>query len=77
MSLTQITVKGEFLFQIDSKEGWNKIIAERKLCKKRGDKLLWVDKNGNCATLGQDFMAAKRKDTYPISVYRLQRITHA
>lgn len=77
MATTEITVKGEFLFEIDSKQGWNKVIAEGIHCKKRGDKLLWVDKNGNCATLGQDFMAAKRKETYPIRVYRLQRITNA
>ncbi len=47
------------------------------IAKKRGDRLLWVDANGNCATLGQDFMAAKRGGTYPIKVYRLQRIFNA
>lgn len=76
-NIVEFTVKGEYLFEVEDKKGWNKRIAEGLHCKKRGDRLLWVDANGNCATLGQDFMAAKRGGTYPIKVYRLQRIFNA
>ena len=73
--MEKITVNGEFLFELVSKQDWvNKIpriLPERT---RAGETLLWIDKNGNVFEIGSDFAAAEKQDSYPCKVYRLKNV---
>lgn len=49
---------------------WNNKIKEY------GQKVLFVDTEGNILTIGEDFRNAVNKNTYPIKVYHLKRTSH-
>jgi len=67
-----IEVKGEFLFELKSKQEWVNRVPQILPDKIRGGETwIWVDKNGNVFESGADFMAAEIHDTYPCKVYRL------
>jgi hypothetical protein len=71
----KIEVNGEFLFELSSKQDWiNKLprILPAKI--RAGEQWLWVDKNGDVFELGRDFENAKKLDTYPCKVYRLNNV---
>lgn len=75
-SIIDITVKGEFLFELKSKSDWvNKVprILPNKI--RAGESWIWVDKNGNVFERGADFSSAEELQTYPCKVYRLQSIS--
>ena len=70
--MEKITVNGEFLFELASKQDWvNKV--PRILPKKTrgGEQWIWVDTQGNVFECGADFAAAERLATYPCRIYRL------
>jgi hypothetical protein len=72
---TDITVKGEFLFELASKRQWvNRVpdILPEKI--RPGETWIWVDKNGDVFESGKDFMAAEELATYPCKVYRLSNV---
>ena len=78
MKIVNITVKGELLFELKSKQDWVNKVPRILPEKTRGaEQLLWVDKNGNNFELGKDFMAAEEHVTYPCKVYRLQSVSVA
>lgn len=73
--MEEITVKGELLFELESKQQWiNRVpgILPDKI--RAGETWIWVDINGNVFECGKDFMAADEKATYPCKVYRLQNV---
>ena len=74
--MENIQIKGKLVFEIQSKNHWINsfpcAIPEIPM----SEKYLWVDKNGNIATCGEDFMYAEQSDTYPIKIYLLQRVCH-
>lgn len=75
MKIENITVKGELLFVLESKQDWvNKVPRILPAKTRAGEQMLWVDKNGNNFELGIDFMAAEKHATYPCKVYRLQSV---
>ena len=74
----EITVKGEFLFELQSKEEWiNKVPHILPDKTRSGEQWIWLDKNGNIFEKGLDFEAAKLHNTYPCKVYRLQNVGSA
>jgi len=73
--MEQITVNGELLFELESKQDWVKWVPSILPKKTRGcEQWIWVDKNGNVFECGADFMAAEKTETYPCKVYRLQNV---
>lgn len=76
--MENITVKGEFLFELQSKQQWLQKVPSILPEKTRGgEQWLWVDKNGNVFEKGLDFSVAEEKATYPCKVYRLQSVSVA
>ena len=73
--MEEITVKGELLFVLESKNQWVNRVPQILPDKIRaGETWVWVDINGNVFESGKDFMLADEKATYPCRVYRLQNI---
>lgn len=75
----RIAINGTLIYEIENKSQWinrfpGAIPNLHKLPK--CETLLWVDKNGNVSTVGEDFMVAQDVDSYPIKIYWLQRIAH-
>ncbi len=76
--MENITVKGELLFELESKRQWINRVPEILPKKTRsGETWIWVDINGNVFESGKDFMVADEKVTYPCKVYRLQNVASA
>lgn len=76
--MDKITFNGELLITLTSKQDWINNIP-RMLPSKRYYKedFLWLDKNGNQLVMGEDFKAAEEMESYPVKVYRLQRVVDA
>ena len=76
--MEKITINGELLFELISKQDWvnrvPKILPDKT---RAGETWLWVDINGNVFECGKDFMVAEDKATYPCKVYRLQNVAGA
>jgi len=71
-NIVTISVKGEFLFELESKHEWVNKVPEILPEKTRaGETWIWVDVNGCVFEKGGDFMAAEKRGTYPCKVYRL------
>lgn len=76
--MEEITVKGQLLFELKSKQEWVNKVPGILPSKTRGnEQWVWVDKNGNVFEAGLDFMAAEKAETYPCKVYRLQSVSMA
>jgi len=74
--MEKITVNGEFLFELKSKQDWvNRVpnILPDKI--RAAEQWLWVDKNHNVLEIGKDFMSAELQGSYPCRVYRLQNVS--
>lgn len=73
--MEKITVNGELLFELESKQAWINRVPGILPNKTRGaERWLWIDKNGNVFECGADFMAAEKIESYPCKVYRLQNV---
>lgn len=72
--MQKIECNGELILTINSKADWIKKVPNHLPEKRRAEQRLWLDKYGNCLTIGEDFMAAEDIDTYPVNVYSLQRV---
>lgn len=76
--MAKITFNGELLLTLDSKQDWiNKVPRHLPLKKYYKEEFLWLDKNGNHLVIGEDFQAAEKMQSYPVKVYRLQRVADA
>ena len=76
--MVNITVKGELLFELESKQQWVNRVPQILPEKTRSaETWLWVDKNGNVFECGLDFRIADEKATYPCKVYRLENVAGA
>lgn len=76
--MEKITINGELLFVLESKQQWvNRVpgILPDKI--RGGETWIWVDINGNVFECGADFSAAEEKGTYPCKVYRMQNVSGA
>lgn len=70
-----IQVQAEPLFELASKQDWvNKVPGILPDKKRREEKWIWIDKNGNSLEIGLDFMVAEELQTYPVKVYRLIQV---
>lgn len=75
--MEKITVNGEFLFELQSKQQWiNRVpqILPDKI-RGKGEQWVWVDKNGDVFECGADFSAADKNATFPCKVYRLRSVS--
>ncbi len=76
--MENITVKGELLFELESKQQWVNRVPNILPDKTRaGEQWIWVDSNGNVFECGADFSAAEKAATYPCKVYKLQSVAVA
>ena len=74
--MEQITINGKLVFEIHSKNHWINSFPGAIPKLPMSEQYLWIDKNGNIATCGEDFMYAEKEDYYPIKIYHLQRTCH-
>lgn len=73
----KITFNGELILTLTSKQDWINRVPKFLPPKSAAERLVWLDANGNCASIGEDFSAAEQKQSYPIKVYRLLRISES
>ena len=73
----EVAVKSEFVVELESKDDWVNKIPRWLPEKKEAESFLFIDKNGNIAAMGKDFMVAEDKATYPIKVYKPIRVAFA
>ena len=65
--MEELTIEGELLLTLHSKRDWiNKIPRWLPEKKSRAEQRIWLDKNGNALTIGEDFSAAEDKGSYPV-----------
>lgn len=76
-SMQEITVNGVLLFTLYSKQEWINKIPRILPEKEYWEQLLWLDTNNNILTIGEDFATAEKIHSYPVKVYRLQRVATA
>lgn len=76
--MEQIKINAELVLVLESKQAWVNRVPE---CLPKptmaAQQLIFIDANGNHAAIGEDFRIAEETQSYPISVYRLQRIKAA
>lgn len=72
-NIEKISVNAELIITLYSKNDWIKKCPNHLPEKSRVEIWLWIDINGNCLTIGEDFMAAEKQNSYPVKVYRIQR----
>lgn len=75
--MEKVTVNGELLFELSSKQDWINRVPKILPPKRTGEQWIWVDKNGDIFERGADFMAAEENNYYPCKVYRLQSVVGA
>jgi hypothetical protein len=71
-----INVNAIEVFEIKSKNHWVNSFPRALPQLPKSENLIWIDINGNSAGVGEDFMVAEKKATYPIKIYLLKRIAH-
>lgn len=69
----QIKINGELIAKLANKRQWFNQVPDILPKLPAQEKLLFVDKNGNILTIGEDFMAAEKQESYPVSIYHLTR----
>jgi len=72
----KIEVNGTLVYTIESKGQWINRFPGAIPKLPMSESYLWVDKEGNIATCGEDFMRAEDFEKYPIKIYWLQRTSH-
>jgi len=71
-----LKVHGHIVTVLKSKQDWiSRIPRDLPSDHKRSDVLLWVDKFGMVLSTGEDFQAAEEAESYPVTVYRLTRLS--
>ena len=74
--MENFTVKGELLFELNSKKDWiNRVPGILPAKNRFEESWIWVDINGNVFDCGADFSAAEKLETFPCKVYRLQSVS--
>lgn len=69
--MTEVTIKGELLFTLNSKQDWiNRVPRSLPPKERANEEFIWVDSNGCLLEMGQDFSAAERQGSFPVRVYR-------
>lgn len=76
MTPQQITINATLVYEIPTKNHWINYFPGAVPEIPGIEEYLFLDKNGNTVTCGEDFMAAEKQSTFPIKVYLLQRVTH-
>jgi len=75
--MEKITCNGELILTLNSKADWIKKVPNHLPEKRKAEQRIWLDKNGNCLAIGEDFMVAEEMDSYPVKVYSLRRVAEA
>ena len=75
--MEKITCNGELIITLENKQDWVNRIPEELPEKRKAEQRIWIDKNGNCLAIGEDFSAAENVESYPVKVYSLQRVAEA
>lgn len=75
--MEKVICNGELIITLESKQDWVNRIPDELPEKRMAEQRIWIDKNGNCMAIGEDFSAAEKMHSYPVKVYSLQRVTEA
>lgn len=65
---------GELVLTLESKREWINKVPSHLPEKLKAQQLIWLDVNNNCLTIGEDFAAAEEMKSYPVRVYRVNRV---
>lgn len=76
--MEKITMNGILLLTLTSKMDWvNRVprcLPDKVI---KAEQWVWIDSNGYCLAIGEDFEAAVKMASYPVKVYRLIRVVEA
>ncbi len=73
MEVHFLTIKAEKICQFNSKNEWVNKAQSRLSGFPIEEKIVCVDRNHNCLTIGLDFRIAEEYGCYPVIAYRLIR----
>lgn len=73
--IVQIPIKAQLIATLNSYNDWFNTMPECLPERKETELRLYIDKNGNALSIGKDFRLAEENNTFPVSVYRLQRVS--
>jgi hypothetical protein len=71
--MEKVTFNAELVLTLKSKQDWVNRMPGYLPEKRHAEQLIWLDRYGNCLTIGEDFSAAQVQDSYPVKVYMVQR----
>ncbi len=72
----KIEINATLVFEIRNKNHWVNSFPGALPKLPMSEKFIWVDRQGNTATCGEDFIDAEKLETYPIKIYWLSRTSH-
>ncbi len=73
MEVDYVTIKAEKICQFATKQEWINKAKSRLSGFEQDQKIVCVDQNHNCLTIGKDFRVAEEIESYPVVAYRLIR----
>lgn len=77
MSYEKVSFMGELLVTLTSKRQWVNQVPDILPDKKRNELWIWLDANGNHLQIGEDFAVADKIKSFPVKVYRVQRVAES
>lgn len=72
--MEKVSFNAELIGTLKSKQDWINRVPRCLPPKREAEVRVWLDKNGNCLSQGEDFMAADDIDSYPVRVYSCRRV---
>ena len=73
--MKKVTFNGELLLTLESKADWIHNVPDRLPPQViAAEQRIWIDRNGYCLSIGEDFEAAMQMASYPVKVYRQIRV---
>lgn len=72
--MKKIILNGELILTLESKNDWINKMPLHLPEKRKAEQRIWLDKNGNCLAIGEDFAEAEFQHSYPVKVYSLRRV---
>lgn len=73
MEKLPICVNTELITTFHSFQEWVNKASSRLSGFGKEQRIVCIDKNGDCLTIGKDFMFADEKNLFPVNAYRLVR----
>jgi hypothetical protein len=72
-AVQKISFNGVLIAEISSKQDWVNRVPDCLPEKTKAEQRIWIDANGNCLSIGEDFSATEIMGAYPVKVYKQVR----